>query len=143
MEHRRRHNPTVVALYVVAGLLLLNLVAILARNGAPSFLPAAFAQNRQAPIAGGAGLFVMPAQLSSNVWGAYLMDVDRGTLCVYQYLPGSKKLELVASRYVTHDRDLRNFNTQPPPNEIRDLVEKEAQTLRVNPNEPPVPQRNP
>jgi hypothetical protein len=142
MDQPRRHNPTTLALYAIAVLLLLNLVATLAKNGSPSFLSIAAAQNRQAPIAGGAGLFVMPAQLSNTVWGAYLMDVDRGTLCVYQYLPGSKRLELVASRQITYDRDLKNFNTQPAPQEIRELVEKEAQGLRANPNEPPA-QRNP
>ena len=44
----------------------------------PEFLPAAYAQpaGPQQPIAGGAGLFLMPAQFSSNTWGCYVMDVD-------------------------------------------------------------------
>jgi len=134
MDDRRRTHSTTVALYVVAALLLANLVATLARSDGPSLLPAAMAQqNRQARIAGGAGLFVMPAQLSGNTWGCYLMDVDRGTLCVYQYLPSNKQLQLVAARYLTHDRNLRNFNTLPSPQEIADLVEKESKGIRQGP----------
>src|SRR3954454_14664960 len=80
----RRHNPIATALYVNAALLLAILVAILSRSG--SMLPTAFAQNlpQQQPIAGGAGLFVMPAQLSDRVWGCYLLDVDTQTLSCYQ-----------------------------------------------------------
>ena len=75
---RPKPTSTTLALYLVATLLAANLIATLSRSDTPSILPAALAQNRQGPIAGGGGLFVMPAQLSGNTWGAYLMDVDRG-----------------------------------------------------------------
>jgi hypothetical protein len=125
-------SSTAVALYVVAALLAANLIATLARSDSPAILPAAFAQNRQGPIAGGGGLFVMPAQLSGNTWGAYLMDVDKGTLCVYQFFPGTRQLLLVASRKFTNDTRLENFNTSPTPGEVADLVEKQAKGIRVN-----------
>jgi len=118
------------ALYSIAGLLALNLVAILARHDAPIFPSAFAADTRQPPIAGGGGLFVMPAQLSSNTWGAYLMDIDRGTLCVYQYFPGTKQLQFIASRKFTNDTRLENFNTTPTPSEIVDLVDKQNKPLR-------------
>ncbi len=51
---------------------------------------AVYAQN-QPPIAGGAGVFVMPAQIGPGQWGCYLLDVDAGTLCAYQYMPGSRR----------------------------------------------------
>lgn len=125
----KQSRVTNIALYAIAALLLANLVAMLCRSEGVSLLPAALAQ-RQAPIAGGAGLFVMPAQLSANQWGCYLMDVDRGTLCVYQYQPGSIRLQFVAARNFTNDLKLANFNTLPTPREIGDLVSKQEQAVR-------------
>lgn len=142
-------RSTNIALYAIATLLLANLVALLAKDSAPSLLPVAFAQdaqqNRQAPIAGGAGLFVMPAQLSGNTWGAYLMDVDRGTLCVYQFLPGARQLQFVASRSFAQDTRLANFNTTPAPHEIQDLVNKQNQGNRTGAAAPDavIPKDNP
>ena len=37
----------------------------------------------QPAIAGGAGVFIAPAQFSSNIWGVYLLDVDQQTICAY------------------------------------------------------------
>jgi hypothetical protein len=135
---RPKLSSTAIALYVVAALLAANLIATLAKSDAPPILPAAFAQQgRQAPIAGGGGLFVMPAQLSGNTWGTYLMDVDRGTICVYQFFPGTRQLLLVASRKFTNDTRLENFNTSPTPAEVADLVDKQAKGIRVNQPPPP------
>ena len=102
--------------------------------GALALASSAFAQPvpQQQPIAGGAGMFMMPAQFAVNVWGCYLMDVDQQTLCAYQYLPGEKQLRLVAARNFKNDRKLGNYNTaNPSPNEVRDLVEKEQANDRV------------
>jgi hypothetical protein len=115
---------------VLAALVLIQLN----RREFPEFLPAAMGQPVQ-PIAGGAGLFLMPAQFSSNTWGCYVMDVDSQTLCAYQFLPGEKQLRLVAARNFRFDRRLGNYNTSPAPLDVKDLVDKEAQTNRVG--EPP------
>src|SRR5689334_16559272 len=98
MTRSRRPSSIAAALYVNAAVLLAILVAIVSRSG--SILPAAYGQNlpRQQPIAGGAGLFVMPAQLHDRVWGCYLLDVDAQTLSCYQYWPGEKNLRLCAAR---------------------------------------------
>ena len=86
---------------------------MLTRGGYPSFLSAAFAQpQQQAPIAGGAGVFVMPGQLANNMWGAYLLDVDAGTLVVYQYEPGNRQLHFVAARSYKYDRQLHDMRRQ-------------------------------
>lgn len=129
-------------LWVNAVLLTGVIVVLLARGGGetrfPDVLPAAYAQGMpggQGPIAGGAGLFLMPAQFSSNTWGCYLMDVDTQTLVAYQFLPGEKQLRLIAARSFRFDRRLGNFNTSPPPLEVKDLVDKEQQNQRVNPGE--------
>jgi hypothetical protein len=128
MKSPRRRNPIVLALWANAILLAGILVLMLSRSGYPSFLPAALAQpQQQAPIAGGAGVFVMPGQLASNIWGAYLLDVDAGTLVVYQYEPGNRKLRFVAARSYKYDRQLHDMSTEPATEDIHRLVEREKQ----------------
>jgi len=127
---RRPNSAIVVALYVNAAVMVVVGVLLLNRPGVPNFLPAAMAQS-QGPIAGGAGVIVMPAQLSQNTWGCYLLDIDAQTLAAYQFFPGEKVLKLSAARNFRHDRRLGNFNTLPSPNEVADLVEKERDSGRV------------
>jgi hypothetical protein len=121
---RRRNQPLVIALYVNAVLLAAVLVVLLTRGDTPHLVTPAYGQT-QVPIAGGAGLFVMPAQFSERTWGCYVMDVDSQTLCAYQFVPGEKYLRFIAARNFKFDRQLRNFNTEPSPLEVKDLVEKE------------------
>jgi hypothetical protein len=106
-------------------------------------LPVAFGADEQSriplapqPIAGGGGLFLMPAQFAVNQWGCYIMDIDRQTICAYQYYPAEHNLRLVAARNFTYDRMLKNFNTgsnpgEMAPSEVRKIVEKEQQDERV------------
>ncbi len=129
MDSSRVRRNLVWALYVNAALLVAILVVLVARGGEPRFMPVAYGQN-QPPIAGGAGVFMMPAQFSANTWGCYLMDVDAQTLCAYQYYPGDKQLKLAAARNFRFDRRLSNFNTVPSPQEIQDLVQREQQAMR-------------
>jgi hypothetical protein len=142
--HRRsrQSNGITVALWTNAILLAGILIALLNRSGW-STLPAAFGADEQGriplapqPIAGGGGLFLMPAQFAVNQWGCYIMDVDRQTLCAYQYLPAERQLRLVAARNFVYDRQLKNFNTgtgngEMSPGEVRKIVEKEQQDERV------------
>jgi hypothetical protein len=128
-----------VALCVNAGLLALIAVALFSRNDGPALLPQAIAQ--QMPLAGGAGVFIVPAQFSQNTWGCYLMDVDRQTLAAYQFYSGDRQLRLVSARHFRYDRDLRRFNTAPDPEEVKELIENERNKQRVteqndNPVEP-------
>ena len=121
-----RPNALTYALFANAAAVTLLGVVWLARDGGPSLLPTAMAQQAPQPIAGGAGLFLMPGQLSQAAWGCYVMDVDRQTLMVYQYDPGRKYLNLTAARDFSNDRRLREFNTLPKPSEIKALTEAEA-----------------
>src|SRR5687768_7914684 len=144
MRRPRRHQALVLALCANAILLLMILVALLAGGGRmPSVLPEAFAAPlAPQPIAGGSGVYLMPAQFADKNWGCYVMDVDAQTLCAYQYFPGDKKLRLVAARNFRHDRRLHDFNTDnPTPAEVAKLLEMEASGRRDNPggeNSPPV-----
>lgn len=71
-------------------------------------------------------MVVMPAQLSPNTWGCYLLDKDHRTLAVYQYSPGDQMLRLMAGRDIQYDSQLKDFNTKPRPSDIKDLLERAA-----------------
>ena len=140
MRTPRRNPSLVVALYVNAALLLAILVALLSGGGRmPSILSDAYAAPlAPQPIAGGSGIYLMPAQFTEKNWGCYIMDVDAQTLCAYQYFGGTNKLRLVAARNFKNDRRLGNFNTDnPTPAEVGDLIEMEKAGRRDNPNPPP------
>jgi hypothetical protein len=102
----------VIALYVNAALLLAVLVAVVSRGG-PTVLAAVPAPQ---PIAGGANLYLMPAQFAANKWGCYVLDIDAQTLLAYYYGPKNDgtDLQLVAARKITYDRRLTNFNSTNP-----------------------------
>src|SRR5581483_5382598 len=127
MKRPRRTSPIVYALYANAAVLLLILAALVWRPSPDSMAMA----QRQPPIAGGAGIFVMPAQVHTNVWGCYLLDVDRGTLCTYEYQAGNKTLLLTAARSFRSDLSLKDFNTFPSPTDVQRIVEEEQKSNRV------------
>ena len=127
---RLLNKPLTLALWANALALGLIAVALFARSSTPDFLSAAVAQN-QLPIGGAAGVFIVPGQFSTNTYGCYIMDVDAQTLCAYQYYPAEKQLRLVAARGFRHDRRLSNYNTMPPPDDIKSLVEKQQQEIRA------------
>jgi hypothetical protein len=131
MQRRPRRNPLALALYANAAVLLAILGVLLARDATPSLLPAAMAQAQPGGIAGGGGIYLMPAQFSQTVWGCYILDVERQTLCAYTTSGSPPQLRLVASRSFTFDRALKNYNTAPPPQEIQDLIAKEAAGMRT------------
>src|SRR3954468_20023695 len=125
MRRPRRHNPVAVALWANAILVGAILVTMITRANSPSLLPMAFGADEASkmplapqPIAGGGGLFLMPAQFAVNQWGCYIMDVDRQTLCAYLYMPVEHNLRLMAARNFTFDRQLKNFNTGSNPGEM-------------------------
>jgi hypothetical protein len=134
MSNALRRNPLVAALYVNAALLAVIALALLSRPSSPTLIAPAMGQAVQPVIAGGAGIFVVPAQFSTTTWGCYLMDVDQQTLCAYQYIPGEHQLRLMAARNFRYDRRLGNFNTaNPSPAEVKELIEKEAAGTRQAP----------
>lgn len=116
---RRPNRHLVVALYLNAALLACVLVAVLSRGGGS----AALAAPAMPAIGGGGGLYVVPGQLAQFSWGCFVMDIDKQTLCAYEYQQGKTQLRLVAARYFRHDRDLQNFNTGPSPEEIEKIVQ--------------------
>ena len=94
----------------------------------PGSIAFAQAPPQTAPVN---GLTIMPAQLSPNTWGCYLMDAENQTLSVYQFFPADRGLILAASREIRYDRHLGFFNTSPPPGDVKAMVEKAAEPRRA------------
>jgi hypothetical protein len=134
----RAKNPVAVALYVNAAVLAAILLTLLARSPVSRFSPEAFGQF-QPPIAGGGGVFVMPAQFHSDLWGCYLLDVDAQTLCTYEYDVAKRQLRLTSARSFRFDRMLKDFATYPPPWEVQQMVEQEREDQRVRESKSPAP----
>ena len=135
MRRPSRHDRLTRALWLNAGAVALLALAVLGRNGLPSFTQPAQAQ---VPPIGGAGIYVMPGQIAQNMWGAYVLDTDRQTLLVYRYDPsGGGKLLFLAARDVTADRRLPDYNTFPDPQEMKAIADKAQQKGRLT---PPAPQ---
>jgi len=118
---RRRNHSVVLALWANAILLGGILFVLLGRERTPAFAAPAFGAE-QAPIAGGGGHLRHARPTSQNLWGCYLIDIDRQTLMVYEYQPGTHQLRLVAGRGFKFDRDLTNFGTLPAPDEVKQMV---------------------
>ncbi len=131
---RRRASAIAYALWANAAVLVAILVVLVGRDGSIRLTPAALAQAQ--PLGGG-GLYVMPAQISSNVWGCYVMDIDQQTLCGYAMTGSPPELKLVAARNFRFDRQLHQVNTTPPPSEVRAMLEKEQASERVTGRDEP------
>src|SRR5258707_6458199 len=105
MQPAGKDQKIFLALSANAIVLLLILLVLVSRDNRVGMSSEAFGQlAQQPPIAGGNGLFVMPAQLSPNTWGCYLLDSVNKKLCVYQFSPGEKLLRLAAGRDIENDR---------------------------------------
>jgi hypothetical protein len=141
MKRPHRNRSLVYALYANAALLLAILLCLASRGTSGSFLPSASAAPMMPPIAGNGNLYVMPAQLLSNVWGCYVLDTEAQTLSVYSY--NQNQLRLVAARSIRYDHQLGNYNTGPDPEEIRKLVELEKEKLRIAPQSNPAGPQDP
>lgn len=133
---RRTTRSVAYALWVNAALLAGILLLLAGRDNAVTLSPAVFGQAQ--PVGGG-GLFIMPAQMSSNVWGCYVMDIDAQTLCGYTMTGSPPELKLVAARNFRFDRQLGALNTSPPPSEVRAMLEKEKASDRVIGRDDPTP----
>jgi hypothetical protein len=119
----RPNKSLTAALWVNAALLAMIVILLFNRSGAPSILPAAYGQN-QAAIGGGAGIFIVPAQMQTNVWGCYLLDVDSKTISAYQFYPGEHKLRWTASRNYQYDTKMGDYNTEISPREVKAMYDK-------------------
>lgn len=64
-------------------------------------------------------------KVTDETYGLYLVDLKNGTISVYQYLSSKRKLRLMAARNYTFDVQLDEYNTEPAPREIKQLVQQQ------------------
>ncbi len=103
----------VILLSVIATCLLIEV-----GNGAD----AALADPSVAVAGAGGGVIAVSAQLTADSYGVYLLDPKRGTMAVYQFQPKTRTLRLMAVRNYGFDVQLDEYNTEPSPREIKQLV---------------------
>ena len=128
-------TPTARKLYLAlcGNAVLLGLILISTWTRRPAASAQQVPPTATATAGVGTGMTIMPAQLSPQTWGCYLLDADRQTLCVYQYRPGEHELRLDAARDVSFDRNLKQFNTSPPPAEVQHLADRAAAVQHAAP----------
>jgi len=135
-------KPITYGLYINAALLLAILITLAGRGrGGVEAANAQYVPPEMPAIAGGNGIFVMPCQLHPEVWGCYVIDTQRQTLCTYEYRAGEKSLVLSAARNFRYDLDLKNYNTFPAWYDIQNAVNDAAKNQRTN--EAQLPSVNP
>jgi len=85
--------------------------------------------SARAQVVGAGGApqaFAVAGKVTPETYGLYLVDLKRGTICVYQYLPASRRLRLMAARLFVYDQQLEDFNNESPtPREVKKLVEQQ------------------
>ena len=69
-------------------------------------------------------LVVVAGRVTPESYGLYLVDLKNGTISVYQYLSSKHTLRLMAVRNYSFDVQLDEYNTEPPPLEIKKLVQQ-------------------
>ena len=69
-------------------------------------------------------VFAVAGRITADTYGLYLVDVQHGTVALYEYAPNERKLHLRAARSVVYDLQLENYNTSPDPAEVADMVRR-------------------
>jgi hypothetical protein len=101
--------------------------------------PPAAAQNGAASTAA-PGVVIVAGQIARDSYGLYLVDVPNSTICLYQYVPADAKtgkLYLKAARTFVYDRQLDEWNTEPPPSSLSDRVAGARRLKDVQPSTNP------
>ena len=110
-------------LAVLAGALIVYLLGGI-------FSPAPTLALPQEGTLGGQAVMAVPAQLASDVYGLYLIDLENQTILLYSYGgPWAKGLRLLSARSFKYDRKLVDFNAgKPSPQDVRQLLEAALKT---------------
>jgi len=123
------HQQRQTALWIIAILMAIIATTLLTRGNSP-FVSTA---HGDAPMAGARGIFAFTGQIDQNRFGLFMMDVDSSNVWCYEYLPGSRKLKLVAARSFLYDRYLENYQTdEPKPATVKLMLERERQAQGRN-----------
>jgi len=131
---KTRRNGPLSARWLVVGLLAVIAAALLIQAGAGD------ASANRTPLAAGSAagqsLLVVAGQVTRDSYGLYLVDQENRTICVYQWLPTTRKLRLLAARTYAFDVKLDQYNTEPDPLEIKKLGEQARRLDQAAPTNP-------
>lgn len=117
--------PGTTVLWIIA--ILLAIIATTLIVG-PGNGPAIQTAMGDSPMAGARGIFAFTGQLDKNSYGLFMMDVDSSNVWCYQYVPGTRRLKLVAARSFLYDRYLEDYGgDEPSPEQIKELLDKQRQ----------------
>jgi hypothetical protein len=117
-------------LWIIAILLAIIATTLIVRSQDPLALPRAYGDQ---PVAGAHGVYAFTGQLDKNRYGLFMMDVDSSCVWCYEYLPGTRKLHLVAARSFRFDRYLENYmNDQPFMDEVQAMLKEQNRIKQRN-----------
>jgi hypothetical protein len=120
------------ALWFIGLGLLLN-AAVFAFKQPPGEFPDVLSAKAygDAPVEsrlGARGIYMMPGQLGSGIFGLYIMDIDAGNVAVYRVDTENSRFHLMSVRHFIDDCYLTDFNNgSPSPADVRKLVEQQRQ----------------
>ena len=101
----------------------------------------AWAQNFSR--SGTGGIMAFTGQIEKDIYGIMMVDVDAGTLWVYQYRKAGNQLKLLAARNWIYNRYLEDYNNAPPtPSEIAELVASQQQRAQESAATRPMDMQN-
>ena len=92
-------------------------------------------QLQQAPGSANGSIVAITGRIGRDTYGIYLVDLNNQTICVYEYLTSARTLKLLAARTFAYDVQLDEYNTEPSPRQIRQMV-MEHHRLIDDPIEP-------
>ncbi len=98
-------------LWVIAILLAIIATALVVRSDGMLGAQPAFGDS---PMVGARGVFAFTGQINKHSYGLFMMDVDSSNVWCYQYVPGTRRLRLVAARSFLYDRYLEDYNCAEP-----------------------------
>ena len=128
----QRRQSASTAKWLIVVLLAVIAACLLIEVGAAT----SSARAQTAGTGGAPTVFAVAGKVTPETYGLYLVDLENGTICVYQYLPANRRLRLMAARTFVFDRQLEDFNNESPtPREVKKLIEQQR-SLRATKAKP-------
>ena len=115
------HSRRLLGKYVLAGVIGALVVYLVGSF----FTPAPTLALPQEGVLCDQGFLAVPAQLASDAYGLYLIDLRNQTILLYGYGGmSSKGLRLISARSFRYDRQLADFNSgKPSPQDVQQLLQ--------------------
>jgi len=105
------------------GLLIVLLAGIAGALLVEVLRPPSPAGAQVASVAQSGEIFALAGKVTEDTYGVYLINRETGIMTVYQWVPGKPgKLKLAAARNCTFDLQLDDYNTEPKPLEVKDVI---------------------